>query len=134
MSPRSRLARSIPFWILVAGSLASAVYGTLVVIDKTATMTTTLTDGSATGIEVYAGQAWVTFGAALVGAGLIGLVASLFLLVAASFVPAPAVEVIEPIDWSAEDTDELEATESAEADAAAPVADADADVAELVKN
>lgn len=96
MSQRPRLVRSIPFWILVLGSLASALYGTLVVVDRTGTMTTTLADGSATGVEVYAGQAWVTFGAALVGAGLVGLVAALFLAVAAGFVPAPAPEVVEP--------------------------------------
>lgn len=129
MSSRLRLARSIPFWILVAGSLAAALYGTLVVVDKTSTMTTTLTDGSATGIEVYAGQAWVTFGAALVGAGLVGLVAALFLIVAASFVPAPAVEIVEPID-GADETAEPSLTHPAAEPAvtdAAEAADADAE-------
>lgn len=134
MSSRLRLARSIPFWILVVGSIASALYGTLVVIEKAGTMTTTLLDGSATGVEVYAGQAWVTLGAALVGAGLVGLIAALFLVVAAGFVPAPAVEVVEPIDWSADDADEPEAAEPVDADAAAPVADADTDAPALVKN
>jgi hypothetical protein len=99
MTARPRLTRSIPFWILIAGSLASIALGTWLVVDKIATMSATLLDGTATGVEVYGGQSWVTLGAALVGAGLVGLVASLFLAVLRSFVP---VAPVESIDWDAE--------------------------------
>lgn len=94
MTERPRLVRSIPFWILLAGSLTSTAVGTWLVVDKISLMNTTLLDGSATGVEVYGGQAWVTLGAALVGAGLVGLVAALFLGVLRSFVEAPLTAVV----------------------------------------
>ncbi|QIG40815.1 hypothetical protein G5T42_16150 [Microbacterium sp. 4R-513] len=129
MTARPSLVRSIPFWILLVGSLASTVVGIWLVVDRIGTMNATLTDGSATGVEVYGGQAWVTLGAALVGAGLVGFVAALFLGVLRSFVRPAAVEVGAPV------ADEL-AYEPAVAmtDAAAPAAAyapvADAPVAE----
>ena len=101
MTARPRLTRSIPFWILLAGSLASIALGAWLVVDKIATMSTTLLDGTATGVEVYGGQSWVTLGAALVAAGLVGLIASLFLAVLRSFV-AVAPVAVESIDWDAE--------------------------------
>ncbi|MEV7692068.1 dinucleotide-utilizing enzyme [Microbacterium sp. NPDC089189] len=108
MNIRPRPTRSIPFWILVAGSAASLGYGLWLTSDKISVMTSTLLDGSASGVEVYAGQAWAVFAAAFVGAGLIGLVASLSLVVAASLFarPAPETEVAddeiadEPVDES----------------------------------
>ncbi|TDN93096.1 hypothetical protein [Microbacterium sp. BK668] len=96
MTARPSLVRSIPFWILLVGSLASTAVGAWLVVDKISLMNTTLTDGSATGVEVYGGQAWVTLGAVLVGAGLVGLVATLFLGVLRSFVPAAAREEVGP--------------------------------------
>ena len=102
MTARPRLTRSIPFWILLAGSLASIALGAWLVVDKIATMSTTLLDGTATGVEVYGGQSWVMLGAALVGAGLVGLIASLFLAVLRSFVPVAPVTAPESIDWDAE--------------------------------
>ena len=102
MTARPRLTRSIPFWILIAGSLASIALGAWLVVDKIATMSATLLDGTATGVEVYGGQSWVTLGAALVGAGLVGLVASLFLAVLRSFVPVVPVASLESIEWDAE--------------------------------
>lgn len=102
MTVRPSLARSIPFWILLAGSLASAAAGTVLVIDKVTTMTDTLTDGSATGVEVYAGQSWIMLGSALVGAGLIGLVAVLSLAAARSFFAVAEepvlIEEVESVD------------------------------------
>lgn len=103
MAVRPRLVRSIPFWILVAGSLASVAVGAWLVVDKISLMNSTLLDGTATGIEVYGGQAWVTLGAALVGAGIVGLVAALFLGALRSFVAPAPVEVVEPIDWAADE-------------------------------
>lgn len=99
-----RLSR-LPYLTLIVGSLASTAAGVVLTLDKTGTMQTTLTDGTATGIEVYAGQAWVTFGGALVTAGLIGLVLSLALasirglFPAAVGQPAPAdAEPSEPVE------------------------------------
>lgn len=103
MNIRPRPTRSIPFWILVAGSAASLGYGLWLTTDKISVMTSTLLDGSASGVEVYAGQAWAVFAAAFVGAGLIGLVASLALVVAASLFARPAPEeVVEVVDDAAE--------------------------------
>jgi hypothetical protein len=97
MTARPSLVRSIPFWILLVGSLASTIVGAWLVVTKIQLMNSTLTDGSATGVEVYGGQAWVTLGAALVGAGLVGFVAALVLAVLRSFVPAARVQVGDPI-------------------------------------
>ena len=102
MTARPRLTRSIPFWILLVGSLASIALGAWLVVDKIATMSATLLDGTATGVEVYGGQSWVTLGAALIGAGLVGLVSTLFLAVLRSFVPVTAVASDETIDWDSE--------------------------------
>ncbi len=110
VAARADLRRSIPFWILLVGSLASAGVGTWLILDKISTMTTTLADGSATGVEVYAGQSWITVGGALLAAGLIGLVVVLALGVARSFVPAPAAEVVEVVDWTTVNDADVEAT------------------------
>lgn len=96
MTHRPRLSRSIPFWILVVGSLVSIAVGSWLVVEKIATMTSKLSDGSATGVEVYAGQSWVVFGAAFVAAGLIGLVAVLALAAARSFIAAPLAPHVAP--------------------------------------
>jgi threonine dehydrogenase-like Zn-dependent dehydrogenase len=117
MAVRPRLTRSIPFWILLIGSLAVTAYGAWLVVDRISTMNATITAQTATGVEVYGGQAWVTLGAALVGAGVIGLVASLFLAVLRSFVPA-TIEVVEPVEWSEESLADAPAAEG-QTDAAA---------------
>ncbi|WP_243075138.1 hypothetical protein [Microbacterium sp. SS28] len=125
MSARPSLVRSIPFWILLAGSLATIAAGAWLVNDKLTTMNATLLDGTATGVEVYGGQSLITVGAALIGAGIVGLVAALFLGVLRSFVPVAPVEVVEPIDWTSEtESDEVE-TPAAEVvePAAAPASD-----------
>ena len=114
MTARPRLVRSIPFWILIAGSLATIALGAWLVLDKLATMNATLLDGTATGVEVYGGQSLITVGAALIAAGLIGLVAALFLGVLRSFVPAAPVEVVEPLDWTTEDETFVDAQPVAE--------------------
>jgi hypothetical protein len=98
MLTRPSLARSIPFWVLFVGSLASAAYGVLLVVSKIATMEADIKAQSATAaITVYTGQSWVVLGAALVGAGLVGLAAALFLGVLVRFVPAADIEVVEPV-------------------------------------
>jgi hypothetical protein len=123
MTARPRLVRSIPFWILIAGSLATVALGAWLVLDKLATMNATLLDGTATGVEVYGGQSLITVGAALIAAGLIGFVAALFLGVLRSFVPAAPVEVVEPLDWTAEaEAPVVESEAAVQDDVAEPVA------------
>lgn len=87
--------RSIPFWILLAASVALVLSGALVVLDHLGTMTTTLKNGSATGLEVYAGQSWIVIGAALLGAGVLGVLLALALLVVSGLVAHAAVERVE---------------------------------------
>lgn len=118
MNTRPRLVKSFPYWLLLVASLAAVGYGTWLIFDKIGTMTSTLTAGTATGVEVYAGQSWIMFGAAFVAAGLVGLVVTLALAVVAALVrAAPAPETRsgeEDVD------DELDAADGA-IDAAAPV-------------
>lgn len=104
MNTRPRLTRSIPFWGLVVGSVASIAFGVWLTTDKLTVMETKLLDGTATGVEVYGGQAWAVFAAAFVCAGLVGLVAALALGAARTFAARP-VEVVEAIEWQQEDPD-----------------------------
>lgn len=110
MTARPRLATRIPFWGLVVASLGSAAAGALILVDKLGVMTTTLTDGTATGIEVYVGQSMAVLGAILVGAGVIGILLAFAIAALASLRPAAPAEIVEPLDWSAEasDADESE--------------------------
>lgn len=96
---RPRLTRSVPFWILLGGSVVSIGAGAFVLVEKLGTMATTLADGTATGVEVYAGQIWAVLGAILVGAGLIGLALAATLATLRSFAPVAPVEVIDAPAW-----------------------------------
>lgn len=102
MPTRPRLVRSIPFWALVAASLATALTGAVLLVDKLGVMTTTLTDGSATGVEVYVGQSIAGLGATLLGAGVVGILIALAVASFATLRPYAPVEVVEPIDRSGE--------------------------------
>lgn len=102
------LSRRVSFWILVGGSLATALVGAWIVADRLAVMTATLTDGSATGIDVYVGQSLVVVGAALLAAGILGLVVALALGTVRSLVSAPAPVVVEPIEWADDPSDAAE--------------------------
>jgi hypothetical protein len=124
------LIRSIPYWLLLVLSLASLGLGAWITTDQIGVMTTTLLDGTATGVEVYAGQAWVVFGGALVAGGIIGLFLALALAAAKALIPRAAAPVIEAIDWTAADADDdasPNADELAAADdsATAPAQDAE---------
>lgn len=130
MTTRPRLSRSIPFWGLIAGSAAAVGFGAWLTIDKISVMTSTLTDGSATGVEVYAGQAWALFGAVIAGAGLVGLVAALALGAARSLF-APKVDVVESIAWQEEP--ELE-TQSVAAGSASEAPAEPAEATDAVEN
>ncbi len=96
------LTRSIGFWLLLVLSLASAGVGGWLIAGQIGTMTSTLLDGTATGIEVYVGQSLVVVGAALLGAGVIGILVAVALSAVQAILPSPAPVVVEPIDWNAE--------------------------------
>lgn len=115
------LTRSIGFWLLLVLSLASAGVGGWIIAGQLGTMTSTLLDGTATGIEVYVGQSLVVVGAALLGAGVIGILIAIALSAVQALVPAPTPVVVEPIDWTAESSDSDESEIAA--DAAAPTVD-----------
>ncbi|MFB7890894.1 dinucleotide-utilizing enzyme [Microbacterium sp. NPDC056044] len=129
MSTRPRLTRSIPFWGLVAVSAATIAGGWYITTDKLGTMTTTLTDGSATGVDVYVGQSIAQLGSILIGAGVIGILLALGVAALSTLRPHPPVEVVEPIDWSSEAETALEAPEAPKAttDAAPAAAEEPAD-------
>lgn len=96
------LTRSIPFWLLLVLSLASAAVGAWFVTDQSTAMATALLDGTATGVEVYVGQPLIVVGGVLLGAGVIGILIALGLGAAKSLLPAAAPVVVEPIDWTAQ--------------------------------
>lgn len=83
---KTALTRSIPYWLLIVVSLASAGVGGWIVSDTTARLTAALDDGTATGTDVYVGQPWILVGAIALGAGVIGILLALALGAAASLV------------------------------------------------
>lgn len=115
------LTRSIGFWLLLVLSLASAGVGGWLIAGQIGTMTSTLLDGTATGIEVYVGQSLVVVGAALLGAGVIGILVAVALSAVQALLPSPAPVVVEPIDGNAEsdavDHDETTTVENDATDA-----------------
>ncbi|CAN7367004.1 tetraspanin family protein [Microbacterium foliorum] len=99
---KKSLTRSIGFWLLLVFSLASAGVGGWLIAGQIGTMTSTLLDGTATGIEVYVGQSLVVVGAALLGAGVIGILVAVALSAVQALLPSPAPVVVEPIDGDTE--------------------------------
>ena len=91
MTTRPSLARSIPFWVLLVGSVATTAVGAWLVSDRLGIMTATLNDGTATGVEVYVGQSVAVLGAILIGAGVIGILLALAVAAAASLRPHDGV-------------------------------------------
>lgn len=116
------LNRSIPFWLLLVLSIGLSVAGTLVVFDHLGTMTATLKDGSATGLEVYAGQSWIVIGAALLGAGALGVLLALALAVASTLIASATAAPVEiaPLDFDAADDADDEDDPEGALDAPAP--------------
>ena len=115
-STRPSLARSIPFWALLVVSLGLAAGGVLVISQHLATMTKTLGDGSATGVEVYAGQSWIVVGAALVGAGALGVLLVLALAAASSLIPVGSSVIEAGADGSAQEDVDAVATDGDQED------------------
>ena len=127
MSARPSLVRSIPFWILIAGSLVTSAVGAWLTVDRLAVMSVGLTAGTATPVDVYVGQVWAIVGGILLATGIVGLALALVLAVIRSFVPVTDVEIIEALDWSADD-EALDDAPAADVDDA-PVAETDSAVA-----
>ena len=100
MIARPRLVRSVPYWALVAGSVAAGGVGLWLTLDKLGVMTNAILDGSATGVDVYVGQSWAVLGSILIGVGLIGLAFALTLAAGASLVKRaePVVVVADSFD------------------------------------
>lgn len=131
---KKSLTRSVPYWVLLVVSLASAAVGAWLASDQISTMTTTLLDGTATNVEVYVGPSKVVVGAALLGAGVVGVLFALVLAAAKALLPAAPPVVVEPIDWTAEsDEGETEpANELTDSNAVdAPSADSASDDSEV---
>ena len=108
MTARPRLVRSVPYWVLVVGSVASGAVGLWLTLDKLGVMTDRILDETATGVDVYVGQSWVVLGAILIGTGLVGLALALTLAAGASLVKRaePAVVLAEPFDDAEDDADD----------------------------
>jgi len=109
------LTRSIGFWLLLILALASTAVGGWLVSGQISTMTATLTDNTATGVDVYVGQSLVVVGAALLAAGVVGILLAVALVAVQSLIPSPTPVVVEPIDWTAEtETDQAPAANNIE--------------------
>lgn len=126
------LTRSIGFWLLLVLALASTAVGGWLISGQIGTMTTTLLDNTATGVDVYVGQSLVVVGSALLGAGVLGILLAVALIAVQSMIPAATPVVVEPIDWTAEADD---TAAPADDSAVTAVADrsADADVESSVQ-
>lgn len=120
------LTRSIGFWLLLVLAIASAAVGGWLIFGQIDTMTTTLVDGTATGVEVYVGQSLVVVGAALLAAGVVGILLAVALVAVQSLLPARTPMVVEPIDWTAPTESSVPATAIATEDVGAHDASRDA--------
>lgn len=132
MTVRPSLVRSIPFWILLVGSLATGAFGAWLAVDKLAVMSTALTDGTATPVDVYVGQVWAIVGGILIATGIIGLALALVVAAIRSFMPVADAEIIEALEWSADEapaTDAAATDDAADAPASVERADETAEVA-----
>ena len=102
MTHPARLTRSAAYWTLVLASVLAIAGGLALSLPRIGTMEEMLLNGTATGVEVYVGQAWITLAAGLVGAGAVGLILALALVAAKALVAPRAAEAQAPAA-SAED-------------------------------
>ena len=98
MSTRPHLVRSVPFWGLVAVSLATAAGGAYLLSDRLGTMTTALTAGTATPVDVYVGQSVAVVAGIVLGAGIVGILLALDIAALATLRPRTQVEPVEAAD------------------------------------
>ncbi|MCE4024708.1 hypothetical protein LXM50_01840 [Microbacterium sp. Au-Mic1] len=127
------LNRSLPFWILVVASIGLVAAGLLTVLDHLATMTATLKDGSATGLEVYGGQSWIVLGSALIGAGALGVLLALALAVVSTLLGAATARPVDIAPLAFEDVDDIDDETGSEAADPAGALDAPAAPHEIEK-
>ena len=131
MNPRPSLLASIPYWILVVASLVVTALGAWILMSKIGAMTTTLTDGSATAVDVYVGPTVALLGAVLIGVGVIGILIALAVAALSSLRPkGGVVEVLEPVAFVEETDIFAPAAEAAPAPVVAEAPVAEAPVAE----
>jgi hypothetical protein len=102
MQTRPRLVTSIPFWALLVLSLAAVSGGLVIVFRQIDAMQAVLNDPNATVVTVYVAQSWAIVGAAVLGAGALGLAATLAVAAVVSTRPRPDVS-LETIDWTDDD-------------------------------
>ncbi|WP_102192914.1 hypothetical protein [Microbacterium aurantiacum] len=126
---KTSLTRNVPYWALLVLSVASAAVGVWLIAGQIGTMTARLLDGTATNVEVYVGPSIVLVGAVLLGAGVVGILLALVLAAAKALLRAPA-PVAESEDRTGPEIDAVEnaaedATETVDADGAAPAQDAE---------
>lgn len=104
MTTRPSLIRSIPFWVLLVGSLVLTAVGAWLVIERLGRIEDAIVSQTPEAtIEVYVGQPAVIAGAIVLGAGLVGILLSLAVAAYATLRARPAVEVVEAIDWTSDD-------------------------------
>ncbi|WP_295838967.1 hypothetical protein [uncultured Microbacterium sp.] len=129
MKTRPRLVTSISFWVLVVASLAAIAGGLAIILNGIDAMEQVLNDPNATVVQVYVGQSWVVVGAAVLGAGAVGIVAVLSLAAATTLTRRGEVSV-ETIDWTSDDetAPETAAAPFAPSATATPLAVEDADI------
>lgn len=118
MPTRPRLISSIPFWGLLVISLATIAGGWYLTTDKLGSMTTTLTDGTATGVDVYVGQSIAQLGIIFIGAGTIGILLTLAVAALSTLRPHQPVETAEPLDGNFDAETPSEESSVAEPDTA----------------
>lgn len=90
--------RALPIAALTVASAASAGFGVWLTLDKLTSLEAVLVDGTATVADVYVGQSWVVFAAALVGAGLVGLFAALAVWANAQRRQPQTVTAVQPVE------------------------------------
>lgn len=111
-STRAELRRSVPFWVLLVGSLGLTGFGAWLVFDRLGALSDGIrsqTTDTAAQLEVtvaaYVAPPTATVGGVILGAGLVGLLLALALATLSALLPRPAVEVVEAIDWTSDDAD-----------------------------
>lgn len=98
MSMNKSLIRNLGFWLLLAASVASTTFGTLITTGQLGMMTAKLLDNTAVAVDVYVGQSRVVVGAVLLGVGVLGILLVLTLIAAKSLVQPAAPVGATPID------------------------------------
>jgi threonine dehydrogenase-like Zn-dependent dehydrogenase len=103
--------------VLLIVSLATAGAGAYILSERLGAMTTTLTAGTATTVDVYVGQSVAVAGAIVLGAGIIGVLLALTIAALSTLRP----RVADPIEVA----ETAAAADATPTDDAEPTAEAD---------